>query len=118
MRVALLGGSFDPPHLAHLQIAEYLLHSGRFDRIWVFPAPRNPLKGPATDFEDRLAMCQLAFADFDPRVEVRAVEAGLSGYTIDLVRKLRAQDPKLDLTFTGGSDLRQELPRWKDAAEL
>ena len=118
MRVALLGGSFDPPHLAHVQVLQHLLAERRYDRIWVLPSPQNPLKPESTPFAHRLAMARLAFADLDPRIEVRDDEAELSGFTIDLARKLRAENPGVEFTFVGGSDLREQLPSWKDSEEL
>lgn len=118
MRVALLGGSFDPPHLAHVQVLEHLLGSGRFDRLWVLPSPQNPLKPASTPFERRLAMARLAFGGIDPRVEVRDDEAKLSGFTIDLVHKLKAENPDHVWTFVGGSDLREQLPSWRESEEL
>ncbi|HEX5033450.1 MAG TPA: nicotinate-nicotinamide nucleotide adenylyltransferase [bacterium] len=117
-RVALLGGSFDPPHSAHLQVARHLLDSGDFDEVWVLPSPQNPLKPSSSSFEDRLAMCRLAFAGLEPAVQVHDDERALSGFTIDLARKLRAEHPDREFRFVGGSDLREELPRWKDSAEL
>ncbi|MDL1872552.1 nicotinate-nicotinamide nucleotide adenylyltransferase [Deltaproteobacteria bacterium PRO3] len=118
MRVALLGGSFDPPHRAHVQVIEHLLQSGRFDEVWVFPSPQNPLKPASAPFEDRLAMCRLAFEGLDPRVRVKDDEGTLSGYTIDLIRHLKQHYPKAEFTFVGGSDLKDELPRWKEIEAL
>ncbi|HKY64701.1 MAG TPA: nicotinate-nucleotide adenylyltransferase [bacterium] len=117
-RVALLGGSFDPPHSAHVQVARHLLDSGDFDEVWVLPSPQNPLKPSSSSFEDRLAMCRLAFADLGSAIQVRDDERGLSGFTIDLARKLQAEHPGREFRFVGGSDLRAELPRWKESAEL
>jgi nicotinate-nucleotide adenylyltransferase len=118
MRIALLGGSFDPPHLAHLQVLRHLLDRGGFDRIWIVPSPQNPLKPGSTPFEKRYEMARLAFAGLGPQVEVRDDEASLSGFTIDLIRKLRDENPVTQFTFIGGSDLREQLPRWKDSEEL
>ncbi len=117
-RVALFGGSFDPPHLAHLQVVEHLLGSEKFDQVWILPSPQNPLKPTSSSFDDRLAMCRLAFADLAPRAQVRDDERSLSGFTIDLARKLRAEFPEHEFSFVGGSDLKAELPRWKESSEL
>lgn len=118
MRVALVGGSFDPPHLAHVQVVLHLLKSGRFDEVWIVPSPQNPLKPASTPFEDRLTMCRLAFEDIDPRVHVREDEGSLSGYTIDLIRHLKQHFPQAHFTFVGGSDLAEEIPRWKESEAL
>ncbi|MFO1464513.1 MAG: nicotinate-nicotinamide nucleotide adenylyltransferase [bacterium] len=118
MRIALLGGSFDPPHKAHEEVLRYLLGSGRYDQIWVFPTKQNPFKNDSTPFQDRLEMCRLAFQNIDPKIQIRADEAQLSGYTIDLIRHLKAVHPGAEFTFVGGSDLEKELPAWKESAEL
>jgi len=118
MRVALLGGSFDPPHLAHIQVLKYLLASGRFDEVWVLPSPQNPLKPASSPFETRLEMCRLAFEGLDRRIQVMEDEGSLSGYTIDLVRHLKQHHPQSDFTFIGGGDLATEIPRWKESAAL
>ena len=118
MKIALLGGSFDPPHLAHLQVVRYLLSRGEFDQVWVYPTRQNPFKTTETSFEHRLEMCRLAFSEFGDRVQVLDAERRLSGFTIDLVRHLLKSFPEHRFTFVGGSDLQQELPRWKDAETL
>ncbi len=117
-RVALFGGSFDPPHLAHLQVVRHLLNSENFDEVWILPSPQNPLKPASSSFEDRLAMCRLAFSELAPRARVRDDERDLSGFTIDLARQLRAEHPGHEFSFVGGSDLKEELPRWKDSSKL
>jgi len=118
MRIALLGGSFDPPHLAHEEVLRYLLKSGRYDAIWVFPTKQNPFKTQSSPFADRMEMCRLAFAGIDPRIQVRGDEERLSGFTIDLIRHLRERYPGNTFTFIGGSDLAKEIPRWEKSEEL
>ena len=118
MRVALLGGSFDPPHLAHVQVLKYMLDSGRFDQVWVLPSPQNPLKPASAPFETRLEMCRLAFEGIDGRIHVLEDEGSLSGYTIDLIRHLKQHHPAAEFTFIGGSDLAAEIPKWKESSAL
>jgi len=67
-----------------------------------------------------LAMCQLAFAHLGSSVEVLDIEGKRSGasYTIDTVREILQQRPDAALTLVIGSDLRAELPHWKESAEL
>lgn len=117
-RVALFGGSFDPPHFAHLQVVRHLLNSENFDQVWILPSAQNPLKPASSSFEDRLAMCRLAFAELAPLAQVRDDERSLSGFTIDLARKLRTEYPGHRFSFVGGSDLKEESARWKDSSQL
>jgi nicotinate-nucleotide adenylyltransferase len=118
MKIALLGGSFDPPHLAHLQVIDYLLKKRNYDQVWVIPAKQNPFKGSQTSFAHRLEMCHLAFGNLGAGVQVRADDEKLTGYTIDLVRKLTQEHPEASFTFVGGSDLKEELSQWKEAEAL
>ncbi|MDX1387021.1 MAG: nicotinate-nicotinamide nucleotide adenylyltransferase [bacterium] len=118
MKIALFGGSFDPPHRAHVQVVQYLLDSGQFDQIWIVPSKTNPFKDSSSNFSLRCKMCSLAFEAFGDGVQVLDVDQKLSGYTIDLVKYLMAQHPECDFTFVGGSDLKEQLPRWKDGKLL
>ncbi len=118
MKIALLGGSFDPPHLAHTQVVQFLIDENKYDQIWVLPTRQNPLKTKQTSFENRLQMCRLAFADFGDRVVVRDDDQELTGYTIELVKSLLIKFPKNSFTFVGGSDLKQEIPHWKESKAL
>ena len=63
-------------------------------------------------------MCRLAFSELAPRAQVRDDERDLSGFTIDLARKLQAEHPGHEFSFVGGADLKEELPRWKDSRAL
>lgn len=118
MKIALLGGSFDPPHLAHIQVINYLLKQRNYDGVWVIPAKQNPFKATQTPFNQRLEMCRLAFGDLGEAVQVRADDERLTGYTIDLVRKLTREHPDDQLTFVGGSDLKAEINQWKESEAL
>ena len=118
MKIAIFGGSFDPPHLAHLQVVQYLLNSKRFDEIWVIPSKNNPLKAKGHDFSERLKMARLAFGDLGPKVKVGEDDRALTGYTIDLIDHLKSEHPKEKFTFIAGSDLREQISQWKDGARL
>lgn len=118
MNIAIFGGTFDPPHRAHVQVVQYLLNSKRFDEIWVIPSKNNPLKAKGHDFKQRLKMARLAFGDLGPKVQVRADDENLTGYTIDLVHRLQTEHPKEKFTFIAGSDLREQISQWKDGDHL
>jgi len=117
-KVALLGGSFDPPHLAHVQVIKHLLQSDKYDEVWVVPTCQNPFKEDGTPFEQRLAMCRLAFGELGERVQVRDDEKNLSGFAIELVRYLSKRNPHHHWTFVAGSDLKDQVDHWKDGSEL
>lgn len=110
----ILGGTFDPPHIGHLVLAEEARARFSLDTVLLVPSrlPPHKMKGPVTPFDDRLAMLSLAAAG-NPRFRVADLEAGSGpSYTIDLLRRARAEG--LDPVFITGSDSLSEMPSWKD----
>ncbi len=120
MRVAIFGGSFNPPHLAHQMAALYVLETAPVDEVWMVPTFRHPFGKELAPFEDRLAMCQAAAAALGPRVRVSAVERelGAESRTLRTVRRLQADFPEHAFSLVIGADLVAELPSWYGSAEL
>ena len=111
----MLGGAFDPPHLAHRAIAQHAIAQMQLDVLHVVPTGYAWHKArPLTDAAHRLAMCQLAFAGL-PEVLVDDREIRRSGpsYTLDTVRELKAQYPDTELVLVMGQDQWDALPTWK-----
>jgi nicotinate-nucleotide adenylyltransferase len=124
--VVLFGGSFDPPHRRHVDVARGVdaLLSAR--QLLIVPARRNPQRagGPVADGAHRLAMCELAFGDL-PGCLVLPIELRREGpsYTIDTVREvLRMQQGggvmRGPLRLVVGSDQALNFRTWKDWEEL
>ena len=117
MRLGVLGGSFNPPHIGHLVIASDAYEALGLDKLLIVPAAANPLK--ATDAgaptpAQRLDMAKLTFAG-DARFEVSAMEierGGLS-YTVDTLETLAAERPGVELILLLGVDAVGALDRWK-----
>jgi nicotinate-nucleotide adenylyltransferase len=118
MDIAIVGGSFDPPHLAHVEVLQHLLNSKRFDEIWVVPAGQHPFKKASASFKNRIAMCHLAFDPLGKKVKIVDEDEKLSGYTIDLIKHLHNKFSEYHWTFVGGSDLKEEISRWKEPQTL
>jgi len=120
MRVAIFGGSFNPPHLAHQMAALYVLETAAIDELWIVPAFQHPFGKALAPFAHRLAMCELAAAPLGPRVKVSAVERdlGLESRTARTVRRLQQDFPGHTFSLVIGADLVPELPSWHDSAEL
>ena len=123
MRIALFGGSFDPPHSGHLGIAMAAVERLHLDRVLMAPVGRQPLKRDQAQspYEDRMAMVQLACAGHPP-VAASAIDAprvdGRYNYTCDTLQHLRETLPAGDELFClVGADSLQTLRHWHRAAE-
>ena len=123
MRIALFGGSFDPPHSGHVGIAMAAADRLRLERVLMAPVGRQPLKQDQTQspYEDRMAMVQLACANHPPLV-ASVMDAprpdGRCNYTYDTLQRLRATLPAGDELFClVGADSLQTLHHWRRAAE-
>ncbi len=126
MRIALFGGSFDPPHLGHLHIALTAARRLHLDRILLAPAGRQPLKSHhLTAFSDRLAMLSLLVAGH-PQLQVSDIDAPQAGpnYTADTLARLRSNLPRptlppgTELFFLAGADSFLTLRKWHRAEAL
>ena len=120
MRVALFGGSFNPPHVAHQLVALYVLETSGVDELWMIPCFQHPFEKALESFEHRRQMCELAAQALGPRVKVSDVEAKLGGEsrTLRTVQALREAHPEAELSLVIGSDLEAETATWYGADEL
>jgi nicotinate-nucleotide adenylyltransferase len=118
--LAVFGGSFNPPHIAHVLAAAYVLTmENEVDGLWIVPVFQHPFAKPLAPFEDRMLMCELAFG-WLPKVKVSSVEQQLGGEsrTIRTVRCLKDQYPDTQFRLVYGSDILEEAPRWVAFEEL
>ncbi len=113
MNVAVFGGSFNPPHVAHVLACALVLAMEDVDRVLVVPAFRHPFGKPLAEYEERVTMCRLAFAGM-PAVEVSRVEQELGGEsrTLRTVEHLASAHPDWKLRLVVGADILNEAPRW------
>jgi nicotinate-nucleotide adenylyltransferase len=116
-RVGILGGTFNPPHLAHLVCASEAAAQLALDRVLLTPVAVPPHKEAHADpgAAERLELCRLAVAG-DERLGVCDLEVvrGGSSYTVDTLRELHARDPEDHLTFILGGDIALGLPNWHE----
>jgi len=120
VRVALFGGSFNPPHVAHQMAALYVLETAPVDALWFVPAFEHAFGKPLVAFDDRLAMCGLAAAALGPRVRVSDVEREIGGRSLTLrtVRRLMDLHPEHAFSLVIGSDLLEDVAGWYRGDEL
>ena len=120
MDVALLGGSFNPPHLGHLLAAHVVRALEPVDQVWFVPAARHPFGKPLIAVAHRMAMCELMCRDAAGWLGTSDIEAsrGGDGYTVDTLRALHRRWPDRRWTLVVGSDIVAELPRWREVEEI
>ncbi|HEX3980119.1 MAG TPA: nicotinate-nucleotide adenylyltransferase [Acidimicrobiales bacterium] len=121
-RIGIFGGTFDPIHTAHLELADSARRTLGLDRMLLVVANQPWQKEgdrPVTPAEDRYAMVQAAAVDW-PGLEPSRLEIDRGGpsYTIDTVRALRQVEPDADLTLVVGSDVVAGLATWKEEPAL
>src|SRR5690606_34598038 len=102
--IAVLGGSFNPPHLGHVLIPTYVLARGLADRVVVAPCWSHPFAKSMAAFVDRLTWTRVAMAVHGDAAEVTAIEAELAArrgdgpsYTIELLEAIAADNPGSDV---------------------
>ncbi len=118
MRIGILGGTFNPPHLGHLICAQEAYLQLGLDRVTLIPARIPPHKavedepGP----EHRLELCRLAIRGDEERLEVSDLEIGRDGpsYTVDTLEALHSSAPDHELFLIVGGDIAAGLPDWHE----
>jgi nicotinate-nucleotide adenylyltransferase len=117
LRVGILGGTFNPPHVGHLVCAQEAYVQLGLDQVLLAPVREPPHKAIEADpgCEHRVRLCELAVAG-DERLAVSRVDADRPGpsWTVDTLRRLHAQAPEHDLTFVVGGDMAYSLPTWRE----
>lgn len=121
MKLGILGGTFNPPHLGHLICAQEAHRELGLDRVLMIPAripPHKPVEHEP-GAEHRLELCRLAI-EGDERFAVSALELSRDGpsYTVDTLSELTANDPQSELYLIVGGDIAAGLPRWREPARV
>ncbi len=117
MKLGLLGGTFNPPHLGHLVCAQEACAQLGLDGVTFIPVYSPPHKEVEDEpgVEVRVELCRLAVAG-DERFSVSRVEANVPGrsFTVDTLRRLHESSPADELTFIMGGDMAHALPTWHE----
>jgi nicotinate-nucleotide adenylyltransferase len=120
IRLGIFGGTFDPPHLGHLILAETAADSLQLSQVLFVPAADPPHKTKLrTSAEHRLAMVERAIAG-NPQFGISRVDLDRPGphYTVEMLRLLHQDYPGAELFFLIGGDSLRDLPTWSRPAEL
>ncbi|MTW84136.1 nicotinate-nucleotide adenylyltransferase [Virgibacillus dakarensis] len=119
-RVGILGGTFDPPHLGHLLIAEEVKNKLALEEVWFIPSNEPPHKYKArTSANNRIAMLERAIASNDTfKIDTIEVERLGKSYTFDTMKALIDTYPDTIFYFIIGADMVEYLPKWDRINEL
>ncbi len=122
MKIGVLGGTFNPPHTAHMRAAELVGKALDLDKILIIPANVPPHKaavqGSATT-EQRIEMVRLAIEGLEKfELDTRETDRGGVSYTIDTYKSLREQYPEAEIWFICGTDMFLSVQNWREAQKL
>ena len=123
MRIGIYGGSCNPIHKGHTELAASIVQQGLVDELWLLVSPLNPLKQGETsdiaEYEHRLSMARLATEDIEG-VKVSDFEKNLPlpSYTITTLGELHKAYPEHEFVLVIGADNWERFPRWYHAQEI
>lgn len=120
-KIGLFFGSFNPIHIGHLILANYILENSDMDELWFVVSPQNPFKDKKSLLTDhnRLDMVQLAVKNY-PKMRASNVEFSLPkpSYTIDTLTYLKEKYPNYSFALIMGEDNLDSLSKWKNSEKL
>ncbi|MFO7587214.1 MAG: nicotinate-nucleotide adenylyltransferase [Gemmatimonadota bacterium] len=118
-RIGVLGGTFDPPHVGHLIVAQDVHERLALDRLIVVPAARPPHRDPAFGAEQRFELVRSAFGE-DPRFEVSDVELHRDGpsWTVWTLEEIQAGIPAAELFLVVGVDQYRTFAEWREPERI
>ncbi|NVB83291.1 MAG: nicotinate-nicotinamide nucleotide adenylyltransferase [Kofleriaceae bacterium] len=115
--VGLFGGSFDPPHVAHVMAAQQAL--AQLDEVWFVPVYVHPRGKRLARYADRVAMCELAIAALGPRARVSCIEQELGPcVTLDVLDHLMPRHRETSWRLVLGADLARAATGWRGWNEV
>ena len=116
MRVAVFGGSFNPPHIGHGLVSSWILWTGLADEVWLMPTYAHALAKSLSPFEKRVELCERFARDVDARIRVTCIERDLPSpsYSIDSLRALQKKFLGHEFRFVIGADILEQTDQWKE----
>jgi len=120
-KIVLFGGSFDPPHVGHLTMAQLTLEETGADEVWFLPSPLPPHKihSALDEYAKRVKMVE-ALVEGCPGLLVSVIEGDLPtpSYTVETVRACMRSFPQYQFSFLLGADSLSQLVTWKESQQL
>jgi nicotinate-nucleotide adenylyltransferase len=115
LRIAVYGGSFNPPHVGHALVASWLRFTDQCDEVWLLPAYQHAFHKELIPFTTRVRWCRAMANEVGPWVVVEDIEGLLPvpSYTIDTLLTLKAKYPEHDFRLVVGADVLPATPLWK-----
>lgn len=118
-KIAIYGGSFDPPHKGHKLLAENLMKICGADRVIIIPAFLSPFKETSSaSSKDRLKMCSLAFPEDYFTISDIEIKRGGKSYTVDTLRQIKEENPHARLFLFMGDDMLLSFDKWYKYKEI
>ena len=119
MKIGILGGTFNPPHVGHLILAQEVTDVLGLDKVFFIPTNISPHKKSEPNASSRFNMVELAVSG-NSSFEVLDLELKRGGvsYTIDTIRQLKQENPNDEFYLIMGSDLANEFSSWKNCREI
>lgn len=118
MKIGLVGGAFDPLHVGHLLLASMLRFRCEPDEVWLLPVARHVFQKKMSPFEDRLEMARIGaklLGTAEARdTEQSLVSAGGDGSTLELLRRLRTDNPEASFVLALGADAWAQRDAWRE----
>ena len=120
-KICLFGGTFDPPHIGHLLVAQTIFEAENFDKIVFIPTFKTPQKINITNIKDRLAMLRMGVTS-NPHFEIcdLEIQRGGTSYAIDTIMEYKSDQDcdSSELYYLIGSDSLQTFHTWKEPREI
>jgi len=119
-KIGILGGTFNPPHIGHLIIAEQVKDQLGLAEVWFIPTYISPHKQKSSiTVDQRIKMLEKSI-DNNNSFSINLIEVERKGtsYTIDTIKILKDQFPNVEFYFIIGADMVEYLPQWKNIEEL
>ena len=118
-KIAIYGGSFDPPHKGHKLLAENLASVCGAEKVIIIPTALSPFKSSSSaTAEDRLDMCKLFFKEDLFSISDIEIKRGGKSYTVDTLTQIKAEYPDTELFLFMGDDMLLSFDKWYKHEEI